>query len=96
MVRSWLVCIYRSDLAGLSDELLTESTAAWLIDAFDSALARLESGGNKIEADADFSDISRCEGSTSLPVDEPGSDALSGEGDHAPGSAASVHDAPLP
>ncbi|PVX59718.1 hypothetical protein [Rhodococcus globerulus] len=62
---SWLVRIFRSDLAGLSDELLTESTAAWLIDAFDSALARLESGGNKIEADADFGDISRSEGSTS-------------------------------
>ncbi|WP_258957180.1 hypothetical protein [Rhodococcus globerulus] len=92
---SWLVCIYRSDLAGVSDELLVESTAAWLIDAFDSALARLESGGNKIEADADFGDISRCEGSTPLAVDEPGSGALSGAGDHAPVSAASLNDAPL-
>lgn len=69
---SWLVRFFQTNIDGLSDQLLAESTHQWLIDAFDSALEHLEADGNKIVADADFGDISRSEGSPSADVQGAG------------------------
>lgn len=69
---TWLVRFFQVDTDGASDELLTEATNQWLIDAFDSALASLEADGKKIVADADFGDISRSESATDV-------DALDGQ-----------------
>ncbi|WP_258957187.1 hypothetical protein [Rhodococcus globerulus] len=55
---TWVVRFFRSDIAGASDELLTEATHPWLIDAFDIAMGILAAEGNKLVADADFGDIS--------------------------------------
>ncbi|MGG7104784.1 hypothetical protein [Rhodococcus sp. 24CO] len=67
---SWLVRIFQTHGDAAPDELLTHSTHAWLVDAFDSALGQLEADGNKIFADADYGDISRSEGSTTAPAAE--------------------------
>jgi hypothetical protein len=69
---SWLVRIFQAHNDGAPDELLTDATHAWLVDAFDYALAQLEAGGNKILADADFGDISRSEGPTIPGTDRRG------------------------
>jgi hypothetical protein len=54
---SWTVRIYQTTIETVPDTLLTEAADSWLVDAFDAALAHLESGGNKIVADADFGDM---------------------------------------
>jgi hypothetical protein len=66
---TWLVRFFQADIDGAPDELLTEATDQWLIDAFDSALASLEADGNKIVAEADFGDISRSEATDVDAVD---------------------------
>ncbi len=63
---SWWVRILHTEEDGTNAQL-SEATNPWLIDAFDSAVERLESGGNKIEADAEFGDIRH----TDAPVCAP-------------------------
>lgn len=64
---SWTVRIFQTDVETLPDMLLAESVAAWLIDAFDAALANLETDGNKVSADADFGAMGRVD--TFAPAD---------------------------
>ncbi|WP_092808368.1 hypothetical protein [Rhodococcus globerulus] len=54
---SWTVRIYQTNIETVPDALLTEATDSWLVDAFDAALAHLESGGNNIVADANFGNM---------------------------------------
>jgi hypothetical protein len=62
---SWTVRIFDTDIESVPDALLAEATDSWLVDAFDTALTQLESGGNKIVADADFGYLGR----TTTPAD---------------------------
>lgn len=72
---SWWVRIVQTDEDGTGDALLSEATNPWLIDAFDSAVEQLESGGNKIVADAEYGDIRH----TDQPVSTPPAPS---DGDH--------------
>ncbi len=65
---SWRVRILHVGGDG-THALLSEATNPWLIDAFDSAVERLESGGNKIEADAEFGDIRHTDAPVCAPPD---------------------------
>jgi hypothetical protein len=65
---SWTVRIFQADIESVPDALLTEAADSWLVDAFDSALAHLESGGNKIVADADFGYLGRTDTPASADV----------------------------
>ncbi|WP_257012994.1 hypothetical protein [Rhodococcus sp. ACPA4] len=56
---SWTVRVFQTNIASIPDTLLGEAADPWLVDAFDSALTRLEADGNKIVADADFGDMAR-------------------------------------
>lgn len=80
---SWTVRIFDTDIESVPDVLLTVAMDSWLVDAFDSALARLESGGNKIVADADFGYLGR--------TDTPASADVIVEPTQAPPSALSLN-----
>ncbi|MCJ0949919.1 hypothetical protein F6X56_01355 (plasmid) [Rhodococcus erythropolis] len=54
---SWTDRIFHTDIAKVQDALLGEATASWLIDAFDTAFAHLDTDGNSIVTDADFGAI---------------------------------------
>lgn len=64
---TWVIHFLQSDIDGASDELLTESTHPWLIDALEIAMGILAAEGNKMVADAVFGDISRSEVSDASP-----------------------------
>lgn len=68
---SWSVQFIQAHIDDVPDELLTEATHQWLVDAFDSALQALDAEGNKIPADANFGDISRSAALDSVDIADP-------------------------
>lgn len=64
----WSIRIYEADASSSDDRLLAEASHQWLVDAYDAAWEALEAEGNRIEADADFSDRHRLEGTPAQGV----------------------------